>query len=256
MFNYRNINIFFAVFIGGWVWLDHRYGFAPSAYAWILMAYIVVLFCGTYFIRLGFFFRSYCSGDRDKKEIALTFDDGPESLTTRVLGILKEKQVTAAFFCIGRKIPGREELLNQMIQEGHIIGNHSYSHHPLFDLFSPRRMQDELLQTNQLIEKATGFFPRFFRPPYGVTNPSLKKAIERSGMISIGWNLRSYDTAIHNEMRLKKRILDRVKAGTILLVHDTCETTVNLLPGLIDEIQQRGYRILRLDKMINLEPYV
>jgi len=256
MLNYRNINIFFILFIVAWFFLDNRYHYSPAAYGWILLAYVTILFCGSYFIQLGFFFKSVCSGDGGKKEIALSFDDGPDpAFTPVILDLLKAEGVETIFFCIGKKIPDNEGILQRIIAEGHLIGNHSYSHHHLFDLFSPEKMHDDLQEMNAITKALTGLTPKFFRPPYGVTNPNLKKAVEQGNYTSIGWNLRSLDTVIRDENRLLQKVLKRVKPGSILLFHDTSETTVKILRRLIRELRENGYAIVRLDKLIKLEPY-
>ncbi len=256
MLNYRNVNIFFIIFILIWILLDRRYDLSPAAYAWILFAYLLILFCGSYFIQLGYFFKSVCSGGKDKKEIGLSFDDGPaESFTPMILDVLREEKTEAAFFCIGKKIPANENLLRRIVEEGHVIGNHSYSHHPLFDLFSVERMQEDIEQMNVLTQSITELEPKFFRPPYGVTNPNLKKAVERGGFISIGWSIRSMDTVIRDENRLLQKILKSLKPGAILLLHDTSPATIKILKELIVQIRQQGYRIVRLDKMLKLNPY-
>jgi len=256
MLNYRNINIFFILFIVAWFFLDNRYHYSPAAYGWILLAYVTILFCGSYFIQLGFFFKSVCSGDGGKKEIALSFDDGPDpAFTPVILDLLKAEGVETIFFCIGKKIPDNEGILQRIIAEGHLIGNHSYSHHHLFDLFSPEKMHDDLQEMNAITKALTGLTPKFFRPPYGVTNPNLKKAVEQGNYTSIGWNLRSLDTVIRDENRLLQKVLKRVKPGSILLFHDTSETTVKILRHLIRELRENGYAIVRLDKLIKLEPY-
>ena len=256
MLNYRNINIFFILFIVAWFFLDNRYHYSPAVYGWILLAYVTILFCGSYFIQLGFFFKSVCSGDGGKKEIALSFDDGPDpAFTPVILDLLKAEGVETIFFCIGKKIPDNEGILQRIIAEGHLIGNHSYSHHHLFDLFSPEKMHDDLQEMNAITKALTGLTPKFFRPPYGVTNPNLKKAVEQGNYTSIGWNLRSLDTVIRDENRLLQKVLKRVKPGSILLFHDTSETTVKILRHLIRELRENGYAIVRLDKLIKLEPY-
>jgi peptidoglycan/xylan/chitin deacetylase (PgdA/CDA1 family) len=256
MLNFRNVNIFFALFILAWFILDSQFHFTPAAYGWILLVYVAVLFCGCYFIQLNYFLKSVCSGNRNKKEIALSFDDGPdESFTPAILDTLKESGAEAVFFCIGKKIPGREEILRRITNEGHLIGNHSYSHHYFFDLFPAGKMLEDLRQMNQLVNEVTGLTPRLFRPPYGVTNPGVKKAVEEGGFVSIGWDLRSLDTVIRDENRLLEKVLRRVKPGSILLFHDTSEATVKMLPRLIRELRQREYRFVRLDKLIKLEPY-
>jgi peptidoglycan/xylan/chitin deacetylase (PgdA/CDA1 family) len=155
------------------------------AYGWLMLIYVSVLFCGSYFIRMGFFLKSVCSANTTEKIVALSFDDGPiNGNTGRILDILKENHVEAAFFCIGRNIPGNEELLGRIQQEGHIIGNHSYSHHGLFDLFSSQKMLKDIKEMNMVCKNTVGLSPRFFRPPYGVTNPNLKKAVLLGGFVS------------------------------------------------------------------------
>ncbi len=256
MLNYRNVNIFFVLFIGIRILLDSRFHLSPAAYGWILLVYVSVLFCGSYFIQWGYFFKSVCSAGNREKEIALSFDDGPaSSFTPAILDLLKEKQIEAVFFCIGKKIPGNEDMLKRIVAEGHIIGNHSYSHHPLFDLFGSEKMGDDLKLMNETMEAVTGLTPKFFRPPYGVTNPNLKKAVEKGGFISIGWSIRSLDTVFRNENRLMQNVLRSLKPGAILLFHDTSKATVNILANLIDGIHESGYRIVRLDKMLKLNPY-
>ena len=254
--NYRIFNILFIILILTWIWADRHFQIGAAAYGLLLLIYVSVLFCGSYFIQWGFFIKSICSVNTREKCIALSFDDGPTGLrTNRVLDILRENQIEAAFFCIGENIPGREEQLKRIVAEGHVVGNHSYSHHHYFDLFSSRKMLLDLQKMSQICQEITGLSPLFFRPPYGVTNPNLKKAVMQAGFISIGWSIRSYDTVIRNEDRLLKRILSSLKPGAILLLHDSSETTVMLLPQLLKAIHEKGYRIVRLDKMINLNPY-
>src|SRR5450631_3359810 len=173
------------------------------AYGWLLLLYVSVLFCGSYFIRMGFFMKSICSAKTTEKIIALSFDDGPVAeKTTAILDILKDYQAEAAFFCTGKNMAENESILKRIPQDGHIIGNHSYSHDRFFDLFSSRRMLREMQGTSRVCKNVTGLSPRFFRPPYGVTNPNLKKSVLRGGFISIGWSVRSFDTIIKNDDRL------------------------------------------------------
>ena len=251
----RAFNIFSIILILVWIWADKYLSIGAPSYGWLLLIYVTVLFCGSYFIRMGFFLKSISSVKTNEKWIALSFDDGPAELTNTVLDILKANQAEAAFFLIGKKIPGNDALLKRMVQEGHIIGNHSFSHHPLFDLFGSGKMLNDMTAMNQLVKNITGLTPRFFRPPYGVTNPNLKKAVMSGGFISIGWSIRSYDTVIKNPRRLVSKILSGLKPGAILLLHDTSETTVAILPKLLKAIQQKGFQIVRLDKMVNLNPY-
>lgn len=252
----RLFNIAYIVLILIWIWADRRFQVGAPVYEGLLLIYISVLFCGSYFIQWNFFLQSFNGAQTREKCIALTFDDGPAGeKTTRVLDILLENNAQATFFCIGKNMDGNDRSLNRMTAEGHIIGNHSYSHHRLFDLFSSRKMLQELRLTSETCRKITGRSPRFFRPPYGVTNPNLKKAVLRGGFISVGWSVRSFDTVIRQEDRLLKRILKSIRPGAIILLHDTSDTTLAILPRLLTAVRENGYSIVRLDKMLNLNPY-
>ena len=254
--NNRIFHILYILFILAWIGLDVKMHIGNSSYGWLLLIYLCVLFCGTYFIQWGFFLKSICSGQTKEKCIALSFDDGPAGdKTDRILDLLQENRIQATFFCIGKNISGHETQLQRIMQEGHLIGNHSFTHDRLFDLFGAAKMLKELQATSQACLDITGYSPRFFRPPYGVTNPNLKKAIHQGGFISIGWSIRSFDTVIRNEDHLTEKILRALKPGAILLLHDTQETTVKVLPRLLKGIRDKGYRIERLDKLINLNPY-
>jgi peptidoglycan-N-acetylglucosamine deacetylase len=251
----RSFNILSIVLILVWIWADKYLSIGAPSYGWLLLIYVTVLFCGSYFIRMDFYMQSICSLKTDEKLVAITFDDGPDEYSSPILDILKENHAEAAFFLIGKKISGKDELINRLVREGHIIGNHSFSHHPLFDFFSSRRMLYDLEKMNEQVKKITGFTPRFFRPPYGVTNPHVKKAVLLGGFRSVGWSIRSYDTVIKNRQRLLNRIISGLKPGAILLLHDSSETTVSVLPDLLKAIREKGYEIARLDKMINQKPY-
>ena len=252
----RAFNIFSIILILVWIWADKYLSVGAPSYGWLLLIYVSVLFCGSYFIQMGFFMKSICSVKTKEKWIALSFDDGPVASTRYILDILKDHEAEAAFFLIGKNIPGNEDLLKRMVQEGHIIGNHSFSHHHFFDLFSSGKMLNDMIAMNQLVQNITGLTPRFFRPPFGVTNPPLKKAVMSGGFVSIGWSIRSYDTVIKNRHRLINKILSALKPGAILLLHDTSETIVAILPELLKAIRQKGFHVVRLDKMVNLNPYV
>jgi peptidoglycan/xylan/chitin deacetylase (PgdA/CDA1 family) len=225
---------------------------------WLLaciLAFIIVLVLGSIYIRWNFYFRSVnkipllnVKFDQEKfsvinrgKEVALTFDDGPAEHTETVLDILKRENVKATFFVIGKNIANREILLKRMQAEGHSIGNHSFNHGFNFDWQSLAKMQEEIELTNQTIEAVTGTPVALFRPPYGVTNPNLAKALRNSNLKSIGWSLRSMDTVAKDKQQLLNKILTKVKAGDIILLHDRCAVTADILPELIAALKKRGF---------------
>ena len=134
-------------------------------------------------IHSDFYLKSICKGNRDKREVALTFDDGPDAqVTPMILDVLKEHNIKATFFIIGSKAEMNPELLKRIDKEGHIIGGHSYSHHFFFDFFSSSKMIREMKKTENMIHSIIGKKICLFRPPYGVTNPPLAKSIQSSAV--------------------------------------------------------------------------
>ena len=256
MLTFRNTNIFFSSLLIALIGCNFFYKFPFFVYPLLLFVYSGGLFYGCYFVHSNFFLPVICSAATIKNEIALSFDDGPAvSYTPEILGILREERVEAAFFCIGNRIAGNEEIFRQIHEEGHIIGNHSYSHDFWFDMFSSKKMLADMKMMDSAMEAAAGLQPKLFRPPYGVTNPNLKKAIIGGGYTPIGWNVRSLDTVIEDEKKLLQKIDGSIKPGAIILFHDTSKTTVAMLPQLLRQVRARGYKIVRIDKMLNLQPY-
>ncbi|MEO6490829.1 MAG: polysaccharide deacetylase family protein, partial [Ferruginibacter sp.] len=172
MLTFRNTNIFFAILLVSLVVLDINYGLRFYIYLLLLLIYSLIIFYGCAYISSSFFIKVICSATTDKKEIAISFDDGPAvNYTPAILQLLKEQNIKAAFFCIGKRIAGNEKLLQQVKQEGHIIGNHSYSHDFWFDMFSSKKMLNDMRLMDERMKNVTGFSPKLFRPPYGVINP-------------------------------------------------------------------------------------
>jgi peptidoglycan/xylan/chitin deacetylase (PgdA/CDA1 family) len=218
--------------------------------------YVAALVWGACNIRSDFYVAVICAAGTAEKKIAITFDDGPlQQHTPAILDILQREQAPAAFFCIGNRIAGNESLLQRIDAEGHVIGNHSFSHHFWFDMYSADRMLEELQQTDNIVAQVTGKRPRLFRPPYGVTNPNVAKAIRKGAYTPVGWSIRSLDTVTKDKDQLLSRIKQRIQPGAILLLHDSMQVTAEVLPLLIRHLKDEGYRIERIDKLLNIPAY-
>ena len=256
MLNYHNTNIFFTLLLVALIAIHIAYGLPYYIYVILLFIYSLIVFWGCYYIDSGFFIRITCKAATDKKQIAITFDDGPAAAhTPEILDVLRKADVKAAFFCIGNRIAGNEIILQRVKEEGHIIGNHSFSHHFWFDMYSADKMIADLQRMDEAMERATGLRPRLFRPPYGVTNPNVKKAILRGGYTPIGWSVRSMDTVTKDSRKLLAKINGAIEPGAVFLFHDTCSSTLEALPAFIAEVKNRGYEIVPLDKLLHLRPY-
>ncbi len=197
-----------------------------------------------------------CHGTTDDKWVSITFDDGPDPVKTPlILEVLKNQEVYATFFFIGKNIEGNELLVKRLSGEGHLIGNHSFSHSGWFDLFSAKRMAAELLKTNQLIENIIGKSPAFFRPPFGVINPMVSKSLQKTRLKAICWDIRSLDTLNKAAEKTSQKILRKLKPGSVILLHDHTKYTGHHLDELLTGIGNAGYRIVPLDKLLKIPAY-
>lgn len=220
----------------------------------LCLAYLIVLYFGVTQIQWNFYIKSYNKGFSDK-QIALTFDDGPNRETDAILDILKNEGVLAVFFCIGKNVDANQLLAQRMHDEGHVLGNHSYYHTHSFDWMSSRKMLAEIEQCNSIIRQVTGKSPNLFRPPYGITNPNLMRAVKRSGMVSIGWSLRSFDTMAKDGEQLKNRIINKLNGGDIVLLHDSMPITREILTDLIRQARKKGFTFVRVDQLLDIKAY-
>jgi len=207
----------------------------------LVFIFLVIQSIGAYFIQFNFHLTSINSLATTEKKVLLTFDDGSHNPnTTKVLEVLKKHDVKALFFIIGKNIAGNEHILQQLVDEGHQLANHSYSHAFWFDVWSTKKVTNDLAACQQLIN-AYQASPQLFRPPYGVTNPNIAKAVKKLNLQSIGWNIRSYDTSTNDIEKITQRILSQLKPGAIILLHDRLEYMPQLLEKLIPAIKEKGY---------------
>lgn len=256
MLNLKTTNIVFISLLIGMIGYHFFYDIPVFIYILLFMAYLGFLFYGSFHVRSDFYLKTLSSVKTSQKQIAITFDDGPiPGYTEKILEILRSSGVKAAFFCIGKRVAAQEALFKRIYEEGHVIGNHSFSHDPWFDFFSSERMTSDLKMMSNAMQKVIGIKPRMFRPPYGVTNPNLKKAIVKNSFFTIGWSVRSLDTVIKKEKKLYKKVTESLKPGAVFLFHDNGKATTNILSDFISYCHEQGYEIVRLDKLLNLEPY-
>ena len=169
-----------------------------------------------------------------ENQIALTFDDGPHpDITPKVLDLLKKYNAQATFFCIGKNVEAHADLFLNILEEGHLVGNHTYSHSNAFGFFSTKKVISELESTNDIVEKLSGKKMALYRPAFGVTNPNINKAVQKTNMLPIGWSIRSLDTTHLPKERVLGRITKKISKGDIVLLHDTNLKTVAVLERLL-----------------------
>ena len=221
----------------------------------IIIIYIAIVAWGSSTINLNYFFFSHCNGSTKSKEIAITFDDGPHpDITPKLLHLLKKHNIVATFFCTGINVENNKSIISKIIKDEHIIGNHSYGHSIFFDLMTSLKMKDEIIKTNDIIYSITKLVPLLFRPPYGVTNPLLKKALKKTKMVSIGWSLRSLDT-IHDTKKVVLKLKNQTKPGDIVLLHDTNPNIIEIMDEYINWLHDNNYKIVSLTELLKIQAY-
>ena len=145
--------------------------------AFAVLVLLIVAGFGVAIPQLQLFGNFICRGAKNKKQVALTFDDGPDrNSTSQLLELLRHEEIPAAFFCVGKQVEENPALAAQIVREGHLLENHSYVHSNFTNFFSVARLKDELQRTQARIEKSSGTAPKFFRPPMGLSNPRVFQA--------------------------------------------------------------------------------
>jgi peptidoglycan/xylan/chitin deacetylase (PgdA/CDA1 family) len=182
-----------------------------------------------------------------EKSVALTFDDGPGYKTTMaLLDGLKERDVRATFFVLGSNIEKRNEVITRMYEEGHTIGNHTYSHIQL-DMVNLDCAIKEITDTNQIIYDLTGEYPKFFRPPYGTWSTELEDAI---AMTPVLWTLDTNDWSCKNVSTIVEYVVKNVEDGDVVLMHDIYDTSVAAALEIVDRLKLKGYMFVTVDELL------
>ena len=185
-------------------------------------------------------------GEKDKKRAAITFDDGPSPRCTAVLlDGLKERGVKATFFVIGKSAGEYPDLVKRMIEEGHIVGNHTYSHIQL-SACSYEKAADEIQKANQALFEITGKVPVYIRPPFGSYTKKLESQIPMEVVL---WTIDPVDWKVQNTQTVVRHVLSNIKDGSIILLHDPYPTSVEAAFQIIDKLQAEGWEFVTVDEL-------
>ncbi|MGF1604154.1 MAG: polysaccharide deacetylase family protein [Thermosynechococcaceae cyanobacterium] len=190
----------------------------------------------------------------DQKYVALTFDDGPwPDITNNILYTLKANDVKATFFIVGKHVQAYPQQLKQVVEEGHILANHTWSHR--YHKFPPAEAASELKKTADAIYKQTGVKTTLFRPPGGKLTNGLVKYANANKYTSIMWSADSGDTTRISSSRILANILAGAKPGAILLMHDGGGDrikTASMLPQAIKELKKWGYQFVTVPELLEI----
>ncbi|MEU9331558.1 polysaccharide deacetylase family protein [Streptomyces sp. NPDC048290] len=187
---------------------------------------------------------------RTAKCVALTFDAGPSEHSARLLDILRDKQVPATFFLLGKRhIDTYPDLVRRMADEGHEVASHTWTHRVLTRL-EPDEIREELTRTNDAIERLTGRAPTLMRPPQGRTNETVHRICAELGLSEVLWSVTAKDYQTTDSALIQRRVLDRTERDGIILLHDLYDGTVPAVPGIIDALKERGYVFVTVPQLL------
>lgn len=185
---------------------------------------------------------------KNRKVVALTFDDGPNPATTnQALDTLSKYGIKATFFVLGKNVSGNEEILKRMKADGHVIGNHSWSH-PVLSKLSLDEAKKQITDTEDALTKVLGSSSKLMRPPYGAITDDIRKSLDLSFIM---WDVDSLDWKSKNEAAILTEIQREVKNGSIILMHDIHAETVNALPKVIDYLKGQGYDFVTIPDLLD-----
>lgn len=181
-----------------------------------------------------------------RPKVAITFDDGPSTVYTKILlDGLKERGVKATFFLTGQEIQYSKDVVKRMAKEGHIIGNHTYTHIDLKKTNYKKAIK-EIEDTNNAIKEITGKKPKYIRPPYGDWDERIFKETDMSIVL---WSVDPEDWKDQNASIVARRVIKNTTDGDVILLHDIFKTSVNAAFIIIDKLQSQGYEFVTIDKL-------
>lgn len=183
----------------------------------------------------------------ERKKIALTFDDGPcAGCTDQLLDGLKKRNVKATFFLIGKNAENNPQLVRRIYEEGHLIGNHTYSHVEITKVSDEEAIQ-ELQKTDQIIWKITGEHVQYMRPPFGAWQKELESRLE---VLPVLWTVDPLDWTTENVEEIVNKVVTETKENDIILLHDCYKSSVEAALRIIDDLQKEGYEFVTVDQLL------
>jgi len=229
------------------------------ALATVPLALLLLLFLAAPFVhQLGFFIPVISRGPANRQAVALTFDDGPDPETTlALLQLLEKLEVKATFFVVGNRVAAYPKLVEQILAQGHTIGNHGFHHDPMAPFKGAGRALLEIDATQQALAPL-GVTPLLFRPPVGITYPAMGRALAQLDLTAVTFSRRAWDRGNRSVKSIARRILHGVRPGDIIMLHDRIpaqrhEVTrwLSEVADVVGGIRQRGLAVIPLAELIN-----
>lgn len=169
-----------------------------------------------------------------RREIALTFDDGPDPLITpRVLDLLDAAAARATFFCVAQQARAHPALVRDIVARGHAVENHSLAHSRMFGFYGVKRLVRDIGAAQSALADITGIAPRFFRAPFGIRTPLTEPALAHLGLTCVAWSIRTFDSVDRDTARIAARVARKLAPGAIVLLHDGMPLRNRPVPGVV-----------------------
>jgi peptidoglycan/xylan/chitin deacetylase (PgdA/CDA1 family) len=233
---------------------------------WVLVAILLGLVAtvglGVAFQASGIFAKPLIAARTSRRELALTFDDGPDPRSTRaIVEALEAGGHRGTFFVIGDRAAAHRDLLEAIAARGHGLGNHSYRHSSLTNLAAPRDLAEDLRRTSAIIEDATGRRPRWFRPPVGLLSPRVAQAARQAQLDLVAWTANARDGVPSRAVSgAVARLEPHLRPGAILVLHDgrvgggTSPIALTVLTVVLERMKAKGLRSVSLDRLLDSSP--
>jgi peptidoglycan/xylan/chitin deacetylase (PgdA/CDA1 family) len=202
--------------------------------------------------------RTFTGLPRSSRQIALTYDDGPnDPHTLRLLEVLARQDVQATFFLIGRHVQQHQEIAREIVQAGHAVGNHTFTH-PLLTFKSESEIRQQLSECRAALQDAIGEHSNLFRPPFGGRRPAVLRVARELGMQSVMWNVTGYDWKAPPADVIERKVAKQIRGGDVILLHDgghkemgaDRSQTVMATDRLIVRYKSEGYEFVTIPRMI------
>ena len=202
--------------------------------------------------------RTFVSGARGSRQIALTYDDGPnDPHTLRLLEVLAKHNVKATFFMVGRFVRERPEIARAVAAAGHVIGNHTFTH-PLLIFQSAAETRQQLLDCRAALTDAVGEHSNLFRPPFGGRRPATLRVVRDLGMQPVMWNVTGYDWNAPPSAVIERKVSRQIRGGDVILLHDgghkqmgaDRSQTVAATDDLVSRYKSEGYEFVTIPQML------
>jgi len=257
MLNFKNVNIIFMVFLIVFLLLKIT---MDVSFWWLfrlILLWLILTSVGSLHIRWNYFLVALHKNSKvDEDVIAITFDDGPHpEFTTKAMVLLEKYNVKASFFCIGKNAEKYPKLVKSILSHGHVIGNHSFSHINKYGFLSFDKVLRDIEQSQEVFKRITNLNLQFFRPPFGVTNPNISRAVKKMDLKTFGWQVRSFDTVANDPEKIFRKISAKIQKGDIILLHDSSQISIDILEKLLEFLKNKNLKSVTLERLFNLRAY-